>query len=81
MSSARFLYEVGGESASHSVAAVRGIDVHPLDFADRRTQRMKRDATGSRTFATRDPEPATWRLVRSRERSQKRRPRLCIVRC
>ena len=81
MSSARFLHEVRGECACHTVAAVRGIDVHALDLADGGTQRMESDTTGRRTIATRDPEPTIWQLVRSRQRSQKRRPRLCIVRC
>jgi hypothetical protein len=61
------------------VTAVRRIDVHALDLADRRSQRMEGDTTGRRTIVTRDPEPATWRLVRRGKRSQKRRPRRRIV--
>jgi hypothetical protein len=61
------------------VAAVRRIDVHALDFADSRTQRMKSNTAGRRTITTRDPESPGRRPIRRGKRVEERRRRFRIM--
>jgi hypothetical protein len=66
VSSARFVNEVRGQRACDSVTTVCRVNVHALDLADSWSKRPERDTTGHGTFATRNPEPTTRRLVRRR---------------